>query len=49
MIMCFVFLQVGNTPLHGASSNNSVAAVEMLVKNGAAINHTNNVSYHVID
>ena len=49
MIMCCVLLQEGDTPLHGASRNNSVAAVEMLVKNGAAINHTNNVSYHVID
>ena len=44
--MCCVFLQYGDTPLHNAYS---VAAVEMLVKNGAAINHTNNVSYHVID
>ena len=57
MIMCCVFLQDGNTPLHNASRNNRVAAVEMLVKNGAAmlvkngaaINHTNKVSYHDID
>ena len=47
--MCCVFLQNGNTPLHYASSNGSVAVIEMLVKNGAVINHTNNVSYHVID
>ena len=49
MIMYCVFLQDGDTPLHEASRNNSVAAVEMLVKNGAAINQTNNVSWHVID
>ena len=49
MIMCFVFLQYGNTPLHYASRNDSVAAIEMLLKNGALINHTNDVSWHVID
>ena len=49
MIMFCVFLQEGETPLHEASRNGSVAAIEMLLKNGAAINHTNDVSWHVID
>ena len=42
--MCGVFLQDGDTPLHEASQANHVAAIEVLLKNGAAINQTNNVS-----
>ena len=42
--MCCVFLQNGNTPLHRASLNGHVAAVEVLLKTGAAINQTNHVS-----
>ena len=42
--MCYVFLQGGDTPLHEASKVNQVAAIEVLLKNGAAINQTNDVS-----
>ena len=42
--MCCVFLQLGDTPLHRASYWGRVAAVEVLLKNGAAINQTNHVS-----
>ena len=41
--MCCVFLQKGDTPLHYASSNDEAAAIEALLKNGAAINQINNV------
>ena len=41
--MCCVFLQDGDTPLHDASSQGKAAAIEALLKNGAAINQTNNV------
>ena len=49
MVMCCVFLQYGDTPLHRASSKGHVAAVEVLLKNGAAINQTNKVIWHFID
>ena len=49
MVMCCVFLQFGNTPLHNASEQDKVAAVEVLLKIGATINQTNNVSWHIID
>ena len=42
-VLC-IFIQNGNTPLHGASKNNHVAAIEVLLKNGTAINQINNVS-----
>ena len=41
--MCCVFLQNGDTPLHYASRYGEAAAIEALLKNGAAINQTNNV------
>ena len=44
MVMRCVFLQDGDTPLHKASYSGHVAAVEVLLKNGAAINQTNHVS-----
>ena len=46
MVMCCMILQEGDTPLHYASDH--VAAIEVLLKNGAAINQTNNVSWHII-
>ena len=49
MVMCCVFLQDGNTPLHDASVWGHVAVVEVLLKNGAAINQTNKVIWHIID
>ena len=47
--MCCVFLQFGNTPLHDASRHGHVPIIEVLLKNGAEINHTDNVSWHIID
>ena len=47
--MCCVFLQVGVTPLHHASWMGHVPIIEVLLKNRAEINHTNNVSWHIID
>ena len=41
---CCVFIQYGNTPLHEASRTNHVAAVEVLLKNGAEINQTTDVN-----
>ena len=41
--MCCVFLQFGDTPLHKASWYGEATAIEALLKNGAAINQTNNV------
>ena len=42
--MCYVFLQTMDTPLHEATASGEVAAVELLLRYGAAINQTNNVS-----
>ena len=42
--MCYVFLQEMDTPLHAAAANGKVAAVELLLRYGAAINQTNSVS-----
>ena len=42
--MCCVFLQNKNTPLHLASLDGNVAAVELLLRYGATMNQTNNVS-----
>ena len=42
--MYCVFIQYGNTPLHEASRANHVAAVEVLLKNGAEINQITDVS-----
>ena len=42
--MCCVFLQDGDTPLHEASKRGEATVIETLLKNGAAINQTNNVS-----
>ena len=36
-------LQNGNTPLHHASWYSHVAAIEVLLRNGAAINQTSNI------
>ena len=47
--MCCVFLQGGNTPLHYASLYGHAPIIEVLLKNRAEINHTNNVSWHIID
>ena len=47
--MCCVFLQRGDTPLHKASWRGDVPIIEVLLKNRAEINHTNNVSWHIID
>ena len=41
-------LQNGHTPLHHASWYGHVAVIEVLLKNGAEINQTNNVSWHII-
>ena len=49
MVMYCMFLQRGDTPLHDASLYGHAAADEVLLKNGAAINQTNNVSWHIID
>ena len=44
MIMCCVFLQSKSTPLILASYKGHVAAVELLLRYGAAINQTDSVS-----
>ena len=44
MVMCCVFLQDKETPLHLASRGGHAAAVDVLLRNGAAVNQTNNVS-----
>ena len=42
-------LQNGDTPLHIASEEGNVAAIEALLKNGAVINQTNEVrKLHII-
>ena len=42
--MCCVFLQHKWSPLHYASLGGHVACVDLLLRNGAAINQTNDVS-----
>ena len=42
--MCCVFLQDKWSPLHCASFNGHVAVVDLLLRNGAAINQTDDVS-----
>ena len=42
--MCYVFLQGKQTPLHKAAASGKVAAVELLLRYGAAINQTDSVS-----
>ena len=42
--MCCVFLQYNNTPLHRALLNGHTAIADQLIRSGAAINQTNNVS-----
>ena len=44
MVMCCVFLQSKDTPLHGASRKGHDAVVDLLLRKGAAINQTNIVS-----
>ena len=43
MVMCCVFVQEGDTPLHEASEQGHVAVIEVLLKSGADINQANNV------
>ena len=43
MVMCYVFLQYNNTPLHYASMKGQTAVVDQLIRYGAAINQTSNV------
>ena len=40
----YMCLQEGHTPLHEASEEGHVAVIEVLLKNGAAINQINDVS-----
>ena len=42
--MCCVFLQRKSTPLHLASRKGHSAVVDQLIRYGAAINQTNDVS-----
>ena len=45
MIMCYVFLQAGRTPLHTAAFNGHLDAVNLLLnKKPGMITKTNNVS-----
>ena len=44
MVMCCVFLQDKDTPLHHAATFGQVAAIELLLKYGAEINQANIVS-----
>ena len=42
--MCCVFLQYNSTPLHLASCYGHTAVVDQLIRSGAAIDQTNEVS-----
>jgi len=44
MVMCCVFLQGKNTPLHLASRGGHADIIDILIRNGANINQTNIVS-----
>ena len=46
--MCCVFLQAKDTPLHKASWRGHAEVADLLIKNGAAINAINDVSWHII-
>ena len=48
MVMCCVILQEGDTPLHYASDHIAAIEVLLIIKDGAAINQTNNVSWHIL-
>ena len=42
--MCFVLLQLGETPLHKAAAIGNVASIECLLNKGAKIDHKDDVS-----
>ena len=42
--MCFVLLQIGQTPLHTAARYGEVASIECLLNKGAKLDHSDNVS-----
>ena len=44
--MYHVFLQAGNTPLHVASMEGHVEAIDLLLNKRAKVNQTNLVSLH---
>ena len=44
MVICCVFLQGKNTPLHLAAWKDRNAVVDLLLRKGAAINQTDSVS-----
>ena len=43
--MCFVLLQIGQTPLHRAARSGKVASIECLLNKGAKIDQVDNVRY----
>ena len=46
--MCCVLLQDKETPLHKASRGGHPEVADLLIRNGAAINAINDVSWHII-